>query len=244
MERYYDIAGLKVKMNCSGRTELQAIPYQCERPESVDITIPTDRLERTCQVWQQEDPSASYDTLEYMASGALFYLYLLEYDGLMLHSSAVVVDEKAYLFTADPGTGKSTHTSLWLKHFGDRAYILNDDKPAIRLENGKWYAYGTPWSGKNDISRNCRAEIAGIAVLEQGEHNEIEPFQGIQAIFSIFSQVNRTRLADDRLKLMELLDKLISNVPIWKLRCNMNPDAVMVSYNAMSKESCKENEAL
>lgn len=231
----YKIAGLKVKMSCSGRTEKQASPYKCEPTEQVDITIPDDRLARTWEAWHKEDPSASYDTLEYMATGALFYLYLLGYDGLMLHSSAVVVDGKAYLFTADPGTGKSTHTSLWLQHFGDRAFILNDDKPAIRLEDGKWYAYGTPWSGKNDISKNCRAELAGIAVLEQGERNEIEPFAGVDAIFAIFSQVNRTKLPDDRIKLMELLDKLISAVPIWKLRCNMDPDAVTVSYNAMYK---------
>lgn len=232
---FYEIAGLKVNMNCSGRTAKQALPYISDLVDRVDITIPDDRLKRTCEAWKELDPSTSYEMLEYMATGALFYLYLLGFDGLMLHSSAVVVDGKAYLFTADPGTGKSTHTSLWLQHFGDRAFILNDDKPAIRLEDGKWYAYGTPWSGKHDISRNCRAELAGIAVLEQGKRNEIEPFHGVDAIFAIFSQVNRTKLPDDRIKLMELLDKLISTVPIWKLRCNMDPEAVTVSYNAMCK---------
>ena len=240
MEQYYKIAGLVTKFPCTGRTSMQALPYRCAPCQGVDISIPLERIQNTCKKWKEEMPQVSDDMLEYMATGALFYLYLLQHDGLMLHSSAVVVDGKAYLFTADPGTGKSTHTSLWLKQFGDRAYILNDDKPALRLEDGKWYAYGTPWSGKYDLSSNCRAELAGIAVLERGEINSIEPFGGLDAIFSIFAQVNRTKLSEDRIKLMELLDKLISHIPVWKLCCNMNPDAVNVAYQAMSQGYSQE----
>ena len=235
MEKYYKIAGLITKFHCTGRTAEQALPYQCEPSDRVDISIPFERIHNTCKKWKAESPEIDDDMLEYMATGALFYLYLLQYDGLMLHSSAVVVNGKAYLFTADPGTGKSTHTSLWLEHFGDQAYILNDDKPAIRFEDGKWYAYGTPWSGKNDISRNCRAELAGIALLERSENNSIIPVSKYDAIFPIYAQVNRTKYADDRLKLMELLDRLISCVPVWKLCCNRNPDAALVAYQAMSQ---------
>lgn len=235
MEQFYHIAGLVTKMDCTGRTAVQAIPYRCAPTEEPDIIIPTDRIERTCKAWKETDfPNESDDLIEYMATGALFYLSLLEHNGLMLHSSAVVVDGKAYLFTADPGTGKSTHTALWLKQFGSRAYILNDDKPAIRLEDGKWYAYGTPWSGKDDISRNCRAELAGIAVLERASDNSISRFEGVDAIFAILAQINRTKEPEHRIKVMELMDSLITSVPIWKLKCNMEPDAAIVAYSAMS----------
>lgn len=235
MEHYYKIAGLVTKFYCTGRTAKQALPYRCEPSEHIDISIPYKRIQNTCAKWKDETPEISDDMLQYMATGALFYLYLLQHNGLMLHSSAVVVDGKAYLFAADPGTGKSTHTSLWLNHFGNRAFILNDDKPAIRLEDGKWYAYGTPWSGKNDISKNCRAELGGIAILERSENNTIVPFSGTDAIFAIFSQVNRTKEANDRLKLLELLDQLITQVPVWKLKCNISSEAAFVAYQAMSK---------
>ena len=43
------------------------------------------------------------------------------YKRQVLHSSAIAVDGNAYLFSAHSGTGKSTHTSLWLDHFKDRA---------------------------------------------------------------------------------------------------------------------------
>ena len=159
---------------------------------------------------------------------------LLGRNTLMLHGSTVAVDGKAYLFTADSGTGKSTHTSLWLRAFGDRAYILNDDKPALRLEDGAWYAYGTPWSGKHDISVNTRVPVKGIALLERGAQNEITPAANAEAVSKLLKQVNRPRAMEYRIKLLELLDQLITKVPVWNLRCNMNPEAAAVAYEAMS----------
>ena len=145
------------------------------------------------------------------------------------------------MFTANPGTGKSTHTSLWLQKFGNRAFILNDDKPALRLEDGAWYAYGTPWSGKHDISVNARVPVAGIACLERGEINEIEPFSGRDAVLALLRQCNRPKAAEYRIKLLDLLDKLITQVPVWKLKCNMDPEAAIVSYEAMSGCKYEEN---
>lgn len=235
MEKYYKIAGLIVKMNSFGRTEEQASPYVCETVEIPDVEV--------ISKWDEikpKFPMYSDDLGEYMSTGAVFYKHLLNFDGLMLHSSVVVVDGKAYLFTADSGTGKSTHTTLWLKMFGERAFILNDDKPALRRENGIWYAYGTPWSGKYDISVNTRIQVGGIAVLERGECNKIFPFHGIQAINEILKQVNRPKAAEYRAKLMELVDKLITEVPIWKLQCNMDPSAAVVSYEAMSGEKWRK----
>ena len=154
----------------------------------------------------------------------------------MLHSSAVVVDGRAYLFSAPSGTGKSTHTQLWLKLFGERAYILNDDKPALRLENGVWYVYGTPWSGKHDISVNTRVPLAGIAKIERGEYNEIIPWTGYEVLNTLMKQLVRPRDMEAQLKLMDILDKLISQIPMWKLRCNMGDEAAIISYEAMSKQ--------
>ena len=231
MEQYYKIAGLTVKMDSFGRTVEQAAPYACEPCQTPDIEIRSNWPEM-----KQRYPMCSDDVGEYMATGASFYRQLLDFGGMMLHSSAVVVDGKAYLFTADSGTGKSTHTQLWLKKFGDRAFILNDDKPALRLESDGWYAYGTPWSGKYDISVDTRVPVAGIAVVERADTNSIEPFGGITAIHAILKQINRPKAKVYREKLLELLDKLITQVPVWKLHCNMDPEAADVSYEAMHKK--------
>ena len=186
MRKFYRIAGLNVEMDSFGRTADQAKVYECEKFDKVDIMVHS-----LWEVNKNQYPYLSDDDGEYLATGSDFYKKLLRYDGFMLHSSAVVADGKAYLFTADSGTGKSTHTSLWKKLFGNRAYILNDDKPALRLEDGIWYVYGTPWSGKHDLSMNERVPLSGIAIIERGEENRMERMKEISAIVPIIRQANR-----------------------------------------------------
>ena len=230
MDQYYKIADLVVRMNTFGRTLEQAKPYQIAPIEHVDINIVSN--------WEQRKPEYPHLTDsdgEYLATGGNFSKQLLDFNGLRLHASAVVVDGNAYLFSADSGTGKSTHTSLWLKCFGDRAYILNDDKPALRLIDGRWYAFGTPWSGKNDISVNAGVPVAGIAMIQRGTENSIYPWSGESAIVAVLKQVHRPREASCRIKVLDLLDLMIQQVPIWKLTCNMETEAAIVAYNEMSR---------
>ena len=139
------------------------------------------------------------------------------------------------LFIAPSRTGKSTHTRLWRQLLGDGVRFINDDKPALRYLDGRWYAYGTPWSGKHDINTNMKAELAGIAFLERAEHNSIEPFRGPRAVRAFLEQTSRPRNPEKRIQILELLDALLSQVPVWKLHCNMEPEAVEVSYAAMSQ---------
>ena len=229
MRKFYRIAGLNVEMDSFGRTADQAKVYECEKFDKVDIMVHS-----LWEVNKNQYPYLSDDDGEYLATGSDFYKKLLRYDGFMLHSSAVVADGKAYLFTADSGTGKSTHTSLWKKLFGNRAYILNDDKPALRLEDGIWYVYGTPWSGKHDLSMNERVPLSGIAIIERGEENRMERMKEISAIVPIIRQANRPKDIESRECLLRLIDKLLVKVPIWKLTCNMTLDAAILSYETMS----------
>ena len=229
MEKFYKIAGLTVKMDTFGRAEEQAMPYRCEPCENPDITVVSNWPTK-----KGEYPELSDSDGEYLATGASFYKELLNHGGLMLHSSAVVMDGRAYLFTADCGTGKSTHTGLWLKAIGDRAYILNDDKPALRLEDGIWYAYGTPWSGKHDISVDARVPVGGIALVTRSDTNRLEPLSGLEAVTQLLRQATRSNLMEYRAKLLELLDLLITGVPTWKLYCNMDVEAAHVAHRTMS----------
>lgn len=232
----YDIAGLRVKIeNISGRTEKQAIPYLAENQddENIDISINVtpERIEKS----MQEHPELSADDWQYMLIGSDFYNAVIKHNGILLHSSCVVVDDVAYAFSADSGTGKSTHTELWLKHFGDRAYILNDDKPCIRIIDGKAYACGTPFSGKYDISTPKIVPLGGICFLERSETNQIKKADTKKAIFNFFSQTVRHLGPKAMDMLLDVLDKIFSIVPIYELGCNISDEAVEVSYNAMAR---------
>lgn len=229
MESFYRIAGLTVAMDSFGMTKRQAEGYRIAPVDAPNIVISPNSYH---SFWEQ-NPHLREEEAEYLISGSDFYRQLLPFGGFMLHSSAVVLDGRAYLFTADCGTGKSTHTQLWLREF-DGAFILNDDKPALRREVDGWFAYGTPWSGKTDQNVNCRVPLGGIALLERAEQNSIVPCHGSEAVKALMKQVNRPRAAQYRILLMELLDQLLGEVPIWKLCCNMDPEAAHIARDAMS----------
>lgn len=235
MERDYLIAGLRVRMDTYGRTAAQAEPYLTETAGQADIVITS-----YPELLHENQPHLSMDDCEYLSTGGNFYRQLLKYDGMMLHSSAVVMDGYAYMFSAPCGTGKSTHTTLWRETFGyDRVLMLNDDKPALRLENDRWYAYGTPWSGKTAQNLNLRVPVGGICVLTRGETDEIAPFSGTKALLALLEQTARPAAAEGRGKMLELMDRLLDSVPVWKMKCTPTAEAARISQKAMTEEANK-----
>lgn len=226
--RTYRIADIIVGMDTCGRTLAQAEPYRVAdgEPEMI-ITSQAEQLHK-------ESPHLSLDDCEYLSTGSCFYNKLVRFHGILLHSSCVVVDEKAYLFSAPPGTGKSTHVQLWLELFGDRAYILNDDKPALRVVDGKIYAYGTPWSGKFDCSVNARVELGGIAFIRRAADNSIRKLGAAEAMYGLLDQTIRKHPAGVQDLFMQTIEELISSAGFYELSCNMDISAAKLSYETMS----------
>ena len=181
----------------------------------------------------------------YLESLALFRKlcdYCLEHaNGIIFHSSAIMVDGKAYSFTAPSGTGKSTHTRLWRELLGDRAVMVNDDKPIIRYIDGKFYVYGTPWNGKHHLDTNCRAEIKAICKIEQAKENSISKASTAEMLLTIFNQTIRPEDPAQMDRLLNLTDKLLTQVELYKLGCNISKEAAELSYTTMSKEKNDEN---
>lgn len=234
---FYDIAGLTVEIkNEKGRTAKQAIPYLSKNQniKTADIVIDVD--EKRVLNAMKEHPELVQDDWEYMLTGSDFYTELIKHQGILLHSSCIVVDGMAYAFSADSGTGKSTHTQMWLERFGDRAYMLNDDKPAIRLIDGTVYACGTPWSGKYDYSTPAVVPLAGICFLERSEDNWIKKADTGRAVFNIFSQTVRNLNKDKMENLFDVLEQLFAKVPLFEMGCNITQQSVDTSYNAMKPE--------
>ena len=178
-----------------------------------------------------------------MDSGLIFYVQLLQHDGLMLHSSAIELDGKAYLFSGDSGAGKSTHTSLWMQKFGPPARIFNDDKPALRFLDGRWYAYGTPWSGKNGINENIRVPLAGICFLKKAPLNRIRRLDPREAVMHIVRQTQRRFQRIENLDLMlHQVERLLQSIPVFELENRPEQEAVRLSYETMRR--CAEEMGL
>lgn len=230
----YVIAGLKVLMRCLGsRMIKQGAAYLCDFEGEPDVTIELDP-EYIKQV-NSRYPTISFDEMEYILTGSRFYFHFIRFGGFMLHSSCVVEGGKAYMFSANPGTGKSTHTSLWLKYLGeDNAFILNDDKPAIRLEDGVFYAYGTPWSGKTDKNVNARFPVGGVSFIERNTSCFITDMAPKDAFKNIYWQTVKPRIEANLDKLLETCERFIATVPIYKFGCDISEKAVKTAYDKMT----------
>lgn len=161
---------------------------------------------------------------------------LPSYDAFVMHGSVIAVDGKAYIFTAKSGVGKTTHTRLWLEKFGEGAHVLNGDKPIIRFFDGKPYACGTPWRGKENYGINEMLPLGGIVFFGRGVENRAYPIDKEKAFFALSSQIYRSRDKKVFLKTVALTDKLISSTVLVAAECNMEREAADVVYNALVAE--------
>ena len=204
--------------------------YLSEEQAAPDIVLREDRYRR-----EKYPEGTSEDGIAYMESASQFFSRLVHFNGLYFHASCVEVDGRAYLFSGDSGTGKSTHTRLWLDLF-KQAKIFNDDKPALRRLDGRWYAYGLPWCGKDGININMKAPVAGICFLKQAKENQIRRLTHAEAVQRVMTQtlrnIRRVETAD---LLLGNFDKLLREIPIFELENRPEPAAAQLSYETMRR---------
>ncbi len=160
---------------------------------------------------------------------------LLKYYGSYLHSSALLFDGKVYLFSADSGVGKSTHTKKWLARFPEKAEIINDDKPSFRFIDGKCIVYGTPFAGGTDTQQNKSAELGALVFIERGEENslkKIPPSESIRYLINQSPGRANEQIGDRQL---EIFSMLLTKYPAYLLRCNLDDSVVDVAMGILNK---------
>lgn len=170
--------------------------------------------------------------LETLAVYRKIAVTLIDYGVLLFHGSVVAVGDTAFLFTATSGTGKTTHTNLWLKKIPG-AYVVNGDKPLLKVTETGVIACGTPWQGKENYGRNINVPLKAICVLERDTCNHIEPITAKEALSSLFQQTYRPRDPAAMLKTMKLIGALGERVALYRLGCNMDEAAAVVAYEGM-----------
>ena len=155
---------------------------------------------------------------------------------VLFHAAAIMVDGKAYAFSAPSGTGKSTHIRLWRKVYGARVEMINGDKPFLREADGVFTVYGSPWCGKEGWNRNVSAPLAGLCFLTQAKENVISPMSAERALPRVFAQMIKPPTEAGVASCLRVADLLIRNVPIYHLACNMDPSAAELSFRTMTGE--------
>jgi hypothetical protein len=170
---------------------------------------------------------------------ALMVMFALSTAGeqtLLMHASVVSYQGAAYLMLGKSGTGKSTHTRLWLEHI-EGTQLVNDDNPIVRIVDGSLMVYGSPWSGKTPCYRNVSYPVGAFVQLSQAPFNKIRRIKGIEAYVSLVPAVSGKRW-DKRIAdgLHATEDWVASHVPMYHLQCLPDGDAALTCRNAVAPQ--------
>jgi len=236
MSATYMFAGVAVRIT-SVYTQIHRMcaDYVTEKAPEIVVSVTQADIDKEYADSIADMPEASnHGNLETLVVYRKMALQLLDYDVLLMHGSCVAVDGKAHIFTAVSGTGKSTHVRLWRELLGDRAVMVNDDKPLIRIAaDGMPTVYGTPWDGKHHLSTNIAVPLQSIIQLERGEDNEIHEITPHDIFPTLLQQTFHTSDPEVTLKVMDLLSRLAAHLRFYNLHCNMDPAAAKVASTAI-----------
>ena len=192
---------------------------------SKPYAISSQRGEYEYHVWidSQIKEMLTYDTV-FVAMLSL-ERHMIQKDAMILHSAYMCYHNTAVLFSAPSETGKSTQASLWEKYRGTRT--INGDRSLLIREKGSWYAYGWPVCGSSEVCENEVYPIRAIVMLRQAKTNQVYPLTGFQAVREIMEQITiNSWNTDFQIKVMDQLEQLIQEVPVYRLECDISEQAV------------------
>lgn len=158
---------------------------------------------------------------------------LFKFSTILFHAATVAVDGEVYAFSATSGTGKSTHVGLWLKYFGDRALVVNGDKPFLTLKDEKIWVSGSPWCGKEYWETNTTLPLKAICFLERGETNTIRRLNQDEIVDRFFKQIRLAKTPEAMEKMMAVIEWIFEHIPFYLLECTISEEAVEVAYQGM-----------
>ena len=209
-----------------------AFSYSKQRPDCV--LIPSDDF-RNNTVYVAR--AGAERLTEFALSNAMMLLYTFcttPFDTLMVHASVIRHAEGGYMFLGRSGTGKSTHSRLWLNHIDDTS-LLNDDNPVIRLVDGQAYVYGTPWSGKTPCYKNEAVPLNAVVRLSQAPYNKISRLNPLKSFASLMPACSCMRWDGNSVSyLHKTVEQVIGKVPCYHLECLPDEEAARVCHNIVT----------
>lgn len=155
------------------------------------------------------------------------------YDRFVFHGAVISCGGDGFIFTAPSGTGKTTHIMLWKKYI-EGVEVVNGDKPIIRVTDEGVTAYATPYAGKERMQNHSSVGIKAICILKRGTENRIKKVRASECISDIVRQVYIPPEPDAVMATFDLLDKMLRQIDIYILECDISEEAVKCSYEAMS----------
>ena len=160
---------------------------------------------------------------------------MIWHDVLFFHAAAIEMNGRGYLFAGKSGAGKTTHIRLWQKVFEKKVSVINGDKPLISFRENAPVIYGSPWRGKERLGSALSAPVKALCFVEKSDENRLEPIGAEAALERVFDQIPRYAQAEAMIKTLELVEKLLTQVPCYVLYCRMDEQAALTAYEGLKE---------
>ncbi len=236
----YDIAGLRIKIE---NKHLYTTRF-CEKYLSDDQVSNVDICASVTKEEFLEEKKLSPQFSDGYIENICLYRSICRqiplFNRMLLHAAILEYDGKAYAFLGRSGTGKSTHTGLWLKYIPS-SKIVNGDKPILEYAKEGFIAYGTPWMGKEGLGEKTSAPLCGLCFLEQAKENSICRLNSGEVSARLFNQVLLPEEEENVIATLDLVDKMICLTPAFLLKCNISEEAVSVTFEALTNQIYSES---
>ena len=205
--------------------------YLCEGEPDFVIRVKQEDIEK--EIHECERIKHTHASAENLAIYRKIVDEAINYDTILMHGAVIAENNDAYMFSAPSGTGKTTHIKLWLEN-NDKAFVVNGDKPLIRIIDNKAYACGTPWSGSEGMNTNIMVELKSIVIMRRGDDNHIEKMNFLKAYPYLLQQTHMSKDADKAKRTIEILSSLCGKVSVWYFECNnFKEDCYKTAFNAL-----------
>ncbi len=167
---------------------------------------------------------------QYIYMGMIYLKIAAELDFFILHASSIIYKDVVIMFSAPSGTGKSTHSNLWLKYIND-TYKLNDDKTVISIHKDDIKAHGIPFSGSMQENINQSKKIKAIVFIHQDKENKVEKLKPQEAMLYLGRNMYRPNESTHWLQSLDQMTSMVNHIPCYKLACNISREAVETIYH-------------
>ena len=198
-----------------------------EKPDFI-ITVSEDEINKE---------KTSVDTDSGYAESLAIYrkiaIKILSQNGFLMHGVVADIKGTGVAFLAPSGVGKSTHASLWQELLGDKFTYVNGDKPLVRIFGNKVYAYGTPWSGKENLHSNMKTVLKKVCFIKRAEKNSCVRLKKTEILEPLMNQIYMPANAGSFLSFLNILSNFIENIEFYIINCNTNADAAKTAFEVI-----------
>ena len=229
----YEIAGLRVCIKNKYEYTTKFCNAYLSNNQEAPVDIIASVTEEEFEKEKIASPGFSDGYIENICLYRSICMQMPSFGRMLMHCSVLEYDGRAYAFLGRSGTGKSTHTRLWLKHLTPTR-VINGDKPILEYKDGEFIAYGTPWMGKERWGEKAQAPLKALCFLEQAPKNSVRKLNVSEVSSRLFTQILIPNDESNAIATLELADKMVSNVPAYLLQCDISEEAVKTSFEAMT----------